>query len=113
MPTAKDEIERRRNTALNAIKQAFGTAADEHGATLFVSHHLEELGDDYWQKHCGTAQPKPEQVLNILTLLSHWGDDEDDGIDTFDFSLPGDVTNYVISVSFDDNGGVEGITMES
>ena len=97
----------------NAIKQAFGTAADEHGATLFVSHHLEELGDDYWQKHCGTDRPAPGQVLNILTLRSHWGDDDDDGIDTFDFSLPDGVTNYVISVSFDDNGDVAEITMES
>lgn len=113
MPTAKDGIERRRNAALNAIKRAFGTAADAHGATLFVSHHLEELGDDYWQKHCGTALPEPKQVLDILTLRSHWGDDDDDGIDTFDFSLPGDVTDYVISVSFDDNGDVTEITMAS
>ena len=40
-------------------------------------------------------------------------DDDDEGIDTFDFSLPGDVTGYVISVSFDDNGNVRGITKES
>jgi type II secretory pathway pseudopilin PulG len=113
MPAAKDEIERRRNVALNAIRQAFDTAADQHGATLFVSHHLEELGQDYWQKHCGTARPDSKQVLDILTLRSHWGDDDDDGIDTFDFSLPDNVTNYVISVSFDDNGDVTGITMES
>jgi len=46
MPAAKDEIERRRNVALNAIRQAFDTAADQHGATLFVSHHLEELGQE-------------------------------------------------------------------
>ena len=113
MPPEKDEIERRRITALNAIKQAFGTAADEHGATLFVSHHLAELGGDYWQEHCGTTRPEPKQLLNILTLRSHWGEDDDDGIDTFDFSLPGDVTDYVISVSFDESGGVAEITMES
>lgn len=110
---AKAEIERRRNAALTAIKQAFGTASDQYGATLFVAHHLEELEQDYWQEHCGTACPEPKQVLDLLTLHSHWGDDEDDGIDNFDFSLPGDVTNYVISVSFDENGDVAGISMES
>lgn len=35
MATEKGAIERRQNTALNAIKQAFGTAANEHCATLF------------------------------------------------------------------------------
>lgn len=113
MPTSNDEIDRRRDSALSAIKQAFGTASDQHGATLFVSHHLDEIGADYWLKHCGTARPEPKQVLDILILRSHWGDDDDDGIDAFDFSLPDDATNYVISVGFDDNGDVAEITMES
>lgn len=113
MPADKDEIEHRRSAALKSIMQAFGTAADEHGATLFVSHHLEELGADYWEEHCGTARPEPNRVLEILTLRSHWGEDDEDGIDKFDFSLPGDVTDYVISVSFDENGDVAEITMES
>ncbi len=113
-----DEIARRRKVALDAIKQAFGTTEHEHGVTLFVTHHLEELADDFWLKHCGTARPEPNQVLDILILQSHWGEDEEDeededGIDNFDFSLPGDVTNYVISVSFDEDGNVEEITMES
>lgn len=117
MSTENDEIQRRTVVALNAIKQAFGSEGDEHGATRFVSHHLAELSADYWQEHCGTAQPETKQVLEILTLQSHWGEDEEeeeeDGIDHFDFSLPGGVTDYVISVSFDEDGEVEDITMES
>ncbi len=46
-------------------------------------------------------------------LRSHWGDEDDDGIDTFDFTLPEDVTDSVISVRFDEKGQVEEITMES
>lgn len=46
-------------------------------------------------------------------LRSHWGDEDDDGIDTFDFTLPEDITDYVISVRFDEEGQVEEITMES
>ena len=113
MPAEKDDIELRRTAALIAIQHVFGTPGDEHGATLFVSHHLAELGCDYWQEHCGTTRPEPKQVLDILTLRSHWGEDDEGGIDTFDFSLPGDVSDYVISVSFDENGDVAEITMES
>lgn len=116
-----DVIERRRKLALNAIKQSLDSSEQE-GVRLFVNHHLGELPDEYWQTHCGTTSPQPQQVLELLTLQSHWGeDDEDDeeegddeeGIDTFDFSLPGDVTNYVLSVTFDENGDVAEITMES
>jgi len=108
------EIEKRIEVALSAIKAAYGTSDDEFGATLFVSHHLEELDASYWEKHLETASPDPIRVLEMLTLSSHWGDeDDDDGIDIFDFTLPGEVTDYVISVSFDDNGNVENITMES
>ncbi|GAB5517716.1 hypothetical protein [Rhodopirellula baltica] len=88
MTATPDEIERRRNAAIDAIRRAHGTADDEHGATLFVSHHLDEIGDEYWIKHCGSARPDPTQVLDILVLQSHWGEDDDDGIDTFDFTLP-------------------------
>lgn len=52
-------------------------------------------------------------MLDILVLRSHWGEDDKDGIDTFDISLPDDVTNYVISVGFDEDGNVAEITMES
>ena len=57
MTASPDEIERRRNAAIDAIRRAHGTADDEHGATIFVSHHLDEIGDDYWIKHCGAARP--------------------------------------------------------
>lgn len=113
MFASRDEIERRQKAALAAIKRAFGTEEeDEYGATLFVTHHLNEIEESYWQKRLGTANPAPSRVLEILELRSHWGEEED-GIDTFDFTLPGGVTDYVISVRFDETGSVEEITMES
>jgi hypothetical protein len=108
------EIQRREKAALAAIKKAFGTEEDEFGATLFVSHHLDEIDGIYWQKHLGTAQPDPSRVLDLLELRSHWGEEDDDeGIGTFDFTLPAGITNYVISVRFDGDGQVEEISMES
>jgi hypothetical protein len=110
---SKDEALRREITARAAIKQSFGTGEDESGADLFASHHLEELEGEYWQKHLGTSRPEPIRILDILELRSHWGDDDDNGLDVFDFTLPDDVTDNVISVRFDETGEVEEISMES
>jgi hypothetical protein len=111
MPANPDEIKKREAAARGAIKKAFGTDDDEFGATLFVSHHLEELPPGYWKKHLSTETAEPRRVLELLTLHKHWGGDNE--IDTFDFTLPENVTNYVISVEFDEDGEVSEITMES
>ena len=105
------EIERRERAAIAAIRSVFGTEEDESGATLFIEHHLEEIEGEYWQKHLGTSKPEPARVFDILLLQSHWGGDDD--IESFDFTLPEDITNYVISVRFDASGQVEDISMES
>lgn len=117
MTSTDDEIARREKAAITAIKSTFGATDGEYGVTLFVSHHIAELDSAYWEKHLGTKNPDPVRVLDIIELRSHWGEnedvDDDEGIEVFDFTLPGDVTNYVLSVRFDDAGKVEGVTMES
>ena len=113
MAENSDEIKRREKAALEAIRQAYGTEVDEHGATLFVSHHLTEINSNYWETHLGTQTPEPIRVLDIIELRSHWGDDEDGGIEVFEFTLPGSITDYVISVCFDETGVVGEISMES
>jgi hypothetical protein len=107
----KNEIENREKAAIAAIRKTFGTEEGESGATLFIEHHLEEIDGEYWKKHLGSPKPEPIKVLDILVLRSHWGGDDD--IETFDFTLPDDVTDYVISVRFDESGKVEDISMES
>jgi hypothetical protein len=52
-------------------------------------------------------------VLGLLRLQSHRGDEDDDGLDTLDFSLPGDVSNYVLCVRFDEDGEIDEISMKS
>ena len=111
MPVSPHEIKRREASARAAIKRAFGTADEESGVSLFVSHHLEELDSAYWKKHFSTDRPDPLRILDALALRSHWGGDDE--IDTFDFTLPEEVTNYVISVSFDEAGEVSAVSMES
>lgn len=113
MKPSRKEIQRRTAAALLAIRQAMDESDDDSSVKLFVSHHLQELKAAYWKKHTGTPQPSPKKVLNLLELRSHWGDEDEDGIDMFDFTLPGDVTQYVICVSFDEDGKVQDIEMES
>lgn len=103
-----DEIKKREQAAISAIKSVFGTPEQEYGVTMFVEHHIEELESEYWEKLLGTPKPDPRKVLDLLVLQDHWDDDC-----VFDFTLPEDATNYVISVRFDENGEIEDITMES
>ena len=104
------EIERREKTAREAIRQSLGTEAGELGIDLFASHHLEELPPSYWQQQVGTTKPTAAATVDLLLLRGAWGEDD---VENLDFTLPGDVTDYVVSVHFDAAGLVDGVSMES
>jgi len=106
----KVELERRTNAARAAIREAHGTDAGEYSIDLFISHHLDELPPAYWLEKLETATPDPAAVMNLLVCRSSWGESD---LENFDFTLPGDVTNYVVTVHFDDDGDVDAIEMES
>lgn len=94
--------------AMKAIKKVSGTEQGEHSIDEFVSHHIGELPESYWEQHLGTKKPSGEQVIGMLVLRSKWDEEE-----VYDFTLPGDVTDYVVSVSFDEDGEIDDIVMES
>lgn len=105
------EVSRRTAVARAAIEQEMNDA--DSSVALFMSHHLSELDASYWTKHTKRSRPTSKEVVDLLVLKSHWGADEADGMDAFDFTLPDDATNYLISVRFDDDGAVESVDMES
>jgi len=109
--TDQAELSRRESAARQAIKNGFDMEDEESGVAMFVAFHLEELPSDYWQAQLKTARPDPEAVLDILELHAPWG--EDNEMEYFDFTLPGKVTDYVISVHFDGKGKIVDISMES
>ena len=94
--------------ALDAIKASYKTDKGEYGADLFISHHLEELSDADWLLALGTIKPTPQQILNSLTL----SEPSEDGL-MYDFTLPNDVTDYILCVNFGEDGTIEDISMES
>ena len=89
MPIDETEIQKRTNAARAAIKAAYGTEDDEFGATLFVSHHLEEIEASFWEKHFQVAKPDAAQILDSLVLQADFEDEDD--MDSLDFTLPGNV----------------------
>jgi hypothetical protein len=105
-----DVLAKRKAQALEAIEKAIGTTNGEVNINLFVEHHLRELPDSYWQEKLGTKTPTPLAIVRLLQLRSSWGDDD---IECFDFTLPDEVTNYVVSVRFDESGALDSISMES
>ena len=115
MKDKEDLIAELSTKALSAIKFAYGTAEDEYGATLFVAHHLEVIDASYWQTLFKVDIPEASQVLDCLVLSPYCvdeEDEEDEEIGSLDFTLPDEVTNYLLCVSFDD-GVVSEISMES
>lgn len=111
VPAVRAEIARRDVIARAAMLELLELRAGEFSVSLYVKHHLSQLGASYWQERFGVANPDPARVLDSLVLRSHWGGE--DGIDSFDYSLPGDVTQYVISVQFDRAGRISSVSMES
>jgi hypothetical protein len=103
-------IQERTALALEAIKSAFGTEAGADSVDLFFEHHLTELPNAYWVEHLSSESPPPSEVLSLLVLRDSWGEGD---IENFDFTLPGDATDYVLSVHFDAAGQIDGIAMES
>ena len=103
----------RQATARQAIKSLYGKPKGEYGPTLFVSHHLEEIEPEYWLRTVGVQQPKPEQILDSLVLVGSWTSGGGETVNTFDFGLPGNVSDYLLSVRFGDEGQVQDVSMES
>src|SRR5262245_29020763 len=113
MQQDSDEVARRTAVALAAIKWSMKSGEGRSNVALFVSHHLKEIKESYWRQHVDRECPSSEQILDLLELRSYWGKEDEDGMDTIDFTLPDDATNYVIAVAFDESGEVQDISMES
>ncbi|OTG83923.1 DUF2004 domain-containing protein [Acinetobacter sp. ANC 4648] len=109
-----EQIQKLEQKARTAILSAYQQDADENQVHLYVEHHLEELEPDYWVNNLGTAIPQPVQVLNILEVSPYvdWMPEEDENY-RIDFTLPEDVTQYVLCVELDRHETFVGILMES
>ncbi len=111
MAINKSDIHQQAKLALAAIKAAYNAEDDDSDVTLYVAHHLAEVDASYWNNRFQTNQPAPSQILDALILCSDI--EEIDNLDSLDFTLPGRVTDYLLCVTFNEDGEVEDIAMES
>jgi hypothetical protein len=107
---APTKSEMRQKLALDMIRQVFSTESGKMNINLFIEHHIAEVPPAYWEQHLGTATPGPKAVIGLLEFQSSWGEED---LEYFDFTLPGEITNYVVSVHFNSAGEVDEISLES
>ncbi|WP_065328909.1 DUF2004 domain-containing protein [Tritonibacter mobilis] len=100
------------SSAREAIKLLIGRPEGDDSVNLFVEHHLSALEADYFSDAYGTPTPEPTKIVDSLVLVDSWSSEDGGSLDTFDFSLPENVTNYLLSVRFVDDE-VQEISMES
>jgi len=77
-------------------------AADHDNVTLYVEHHVAEL-------HLEAPQVLEKLVLARIGLYPQ----RPSRLAVFDYTLDGNVTQYVLAVAFDKAGSVVAIDMES
>jgi hypothetical protein len=106
---SNDEYE---TTAREAIKSLIGKPEGEDNVTLFLEHHLAELEPEYFSSTYGSTTPEATQIVDSLVFVHSWSSEDDGTVDVFDFSLPGSVTDYLLSVRFSGDE-VKEISMES
>ncbi|HSC89784.1 MAG TPA: DUF2004 domain-containing protein [Polyangiaceae bacterium] len=89
---------------------------EESASGLYAVHHAEELPEAEWKKIFGSAPEETTEEAFLAQLRLdrvglYPGDAERCLV--LDYTLPGEVTNYVLCVSIDANGQIEAIDMES
>lgn len=99
--------------SLAKIKSLLGAAAGLTNTNLFADHHLAELEEAELKAVTKQESPTQHGIIECLILRDAWASDGENRVDIFDFTLPNDLTDYVISVKFDENDEVSEVSMES
>ncbi len=85
----------RQQVALYTIKNSQETPFWDGGVKPFLVHHLDVIDGSYWEGEIGTPNPSYSDVLEIIMFKQYSEDNQ-----ALDFTLPGNVTDYVIRVEF-------------
>ncbi len=105
-----DNLKLRQKRASEELKKIFNTEKGVDNINVFIEHHKKEISTDYWKEHLKTSNPTSLEILNYIEFKTAWGEND---IEYLDFTLPDDVTQYVLSVHFNTDGDIDYISMES
>nr|WP_321402032.1 DUF2004 domain-containing protein [uncultured Desulfobacter sp.] len=100
--------------AFKAISDDFDLGEKSEVVRLYLHHHLEEFEEDTIQEAFGATQIDKQIFLNHLKLYRVGFYPEDDGsFAIFDIQFPKKYTDYLIAVTFDRDGKLLRMSMES
>ena len=103
--------------ARDALKAEFAEKPDDGSVGIYLSHHAEELGEKDLLRIFGTADPDDLGIDHLLDALQlkriglYPGSEGYCAV--FDYTIDEEVTDYLLAVEFDGDGGVYGISMDS
>jgi hypothetical protein len=117
LPQQPEELEPLDRAARLAILEDARSGDEDAAAFLYVTHHQKVLSAGEFQRLFGTDRP---DLTNLEPLLSRlalvrvglYPEDEDQRI-LLDYSIGPDVTDYVLSVSFNLKRQPTGVSLES
>ena len=116
MSADKQTIDKRVAEANAALIEDLKLPGDESDVREYIEHHLEEVESEYWTKQFGESKPAIDMVASRLVVKPFWMEEALEGeadLDRVDFTLPGDITDYVLCVEYAEDGKSYEITMES
>lgn len=111
-----DELTLRDREAREAMAGE-ATGGEDNASGLYIAHHRDELPQGEWEQLFGAIEPNDVDAECFLAQLQvvrvGLYPDAEDRCLLLDYTLPDGVTNYLLSVSFDHNGQLADIEMES
>jgi hypothetical protein len=117
LPRKVEELEPLDRAARIAILQDARSGDDDSAAKLYITHHHDVLPRPDFARLFGTDTPdlaQPDALLSRLVLVrvGLYPENEDQPF-LLDYSIDPDVTNYLLSVSFDSNRQPLAVDLES
>lgn len=116
MSDIQSTVEKRVAEAHVALLSDLKSAGDDNEVKEYIEHHLDELEKGYWSEVCGSSNPSVCEVAIKLTVQPFWLEEALQGesdLDRVDFTLPRDVTDYVLCVEYSEDGEFQNISMQS
>ncbi|MDH5465692.1 MAG: DUF2004 domain-containing protein, partial [Thiovulaceae bacterium] len=109
-----DNIEVRLSDAIDLIAQDYDLGEDSDAARDYLAHHLDVLKKEELLALFGTLDITKDLFISKLKVerMGFYPDDDDDFV-LIDVSFAGDVTDYLMAITFDDRFKLSYISMES
>jgi hypothetical protein len=107
-------IDAKAKEALQAISDDFDLGDESETARFYLEHHLSELSSEEKDALLGGSEVDKQKFLDCLVLkrIGVYPEDEE-SYAVFDIQFPEEYTNYLMAVTFDEDGKISCISMDS